>query len=148
MRKKPESIQNTELYHIRDEIVDWVLLACSALGIVAQTFATLRMIFIGFSYVIMSQNLIVIALIGITIKRKSIGLSVKTAIVLFIIYAIFLSSFVKFGFLASSKVYLVIAPIFGFYLRLQKNHHPHPCKRGHLLCCRISFYQRNTHLQF
>ena len=116
MRKKPESIQNTELYHIRDEIVDWVLLACSALGIVAQTFATLRMIYIGFSYVIMSQNLIIIALIGITIKRKSIGLSVKTAIVLFIIYAIFLSSFVKFGFLASSKVYLVIAPIFSAFI--------------------------------
>ena len=53
-----DKIQQDELYHIRNEIVDWVLLACCALGIVAQIFAILRILNVGFGYVIIFSTFI------------------------------------------------------------------------------------------
>lgn len=105
-----------ELYHIRNEIVDWALIACSAIGIIAQIFATLRIFYVGFSLVIIFQNISMLLILLITIFRKRINLNVKTAFVLFILYTFLISGFVRFGFLASSKVYLIIAPIFSTFI--------------------------------
>ena len=116
MLEKSAKIHKNELYQIRNEIVNWVLIACTTLGIIAQIFATLRIIYIGFKPVIIYQNLILASCIIVTVFRNRIHLHIKTAFILSIIFLVMISGFKYFGFLASSKVYLIVIPLFSTFI--------------------------------
>lgn len=107
--KKPERI--AEIEAIKNSIMNTSILVGSLIGILAEIFTTYRAVTYGFTMVYFVQSAVVGLILIVAYYRKSLSLTFKVNVLNLLIVATILAGLIKFGFLISSKVFIVAMPL-------------------------------------
>jgi signal transduction histidine kinase len=106
-KSKPYTLEG-----IRNEILDSTLITGSAIGIIAYVISLYNWFRIGFQYSYIINFAIIAGFLTITLLRKKLSINVKTYSIIFILLFITLIDAVFYGLLSSTRVYVVLIPLF------------------------------------
>lgn len=110
MEKQSSIKQN--ITDLQNKIVNQALVVFSILGLVNQPLVILRALNFGFNPSTIIQITIACFLFILTFYRKKISLTSKITSLIIIILVVFISGLFSYGFLTSSKIYIVAIGIF------------------------------------
>lgn len=102
----------TEFLKIKTRIVDLSLVFASLIGLITYLITLFRVELKGFHLSNLTNLLVLILILGITLFRKKIGLLIKVNFILFCVFLVILFDLMQYGLLASNKVFIVIVPFF------------------------------------
>ncbi len=111
----------TELIQLKEKVVNQALVAFSIIGAFVQAFVAIRAFTYGLDIYFFLQTFWVFLLFAITIFRKKIRLNIKLLFFMLIIFFVMAFGLKAVGFLASSKVYVAIVPVFISFILKYKN---------------------------
>jgi signal transduction histidine kinase len=107
---------NEKLNQLREKITNTSLLAITAMSILGQMLATLRVTYTGWSWAFLFQWLSIIVLLFLSIFRNRISTNVKVIILLAVVFNSVISGMIYFGLLAVGVFYSVLIPLFSSFL--------------------------------
>ena len=110
-----------ELFRLRNNIVDKALVIGYAFGVVSYAVTFTRALSYGFDFTFAIMSAVVLGLGLIVWFRKRIDLSVKVYSVMLVVLMALVTGLSKYGYLVSSKAYLILIPVFvSFILEFKK----------------------------
>ncbi len=101
-----------ELFQIRDSIVNKALVIGYLLGLLSYFTTLFRAFTYGFDLAFVIITIVVILFGVIVFYRKKLSLQVKIYSVMIVVLMALITGLSKFGFLVSSKAYLILIPVF------------------------------------
>lgn len=100
------------IQELQNKIVDFALLAFSSIASVIQLITLYRAIRFSKMDIFILQGGILLLLLLVTIFRKKLSCNIKILFILILTLLIFVTGLYTYGFLASSIIYVAIAPVF------------------------------------
>ncbi len=101
-----------ELKYLRDDIVNKALVIGYLFGLISYLVTLVRAIKYGFNWTFVAITVVIIYLGLLVFYRTKIKLNYKVASVVIVVLMALVTGLSKFGFLVSSKAYIILIPIF------------------------------------
>ncbi|GAO30647.1 PAS domain-containing sensor histidine kinase [Geofilum rubicundum] len=120
MNKTPETYS---LEDIKNQVLNTSIIVASVIGSLAFISALLsRVTTTGFNLSIAFEALALLVLLLVTIRRKHFHISIKAYLLVSLIFFLSLSDAFFYGLLSSTRIYLVLVPLFSIiYLTLKRS---------------------------
>jgi len=103
--------ENT-LDELRDSIINKALIYGSSVAVITYLLSLIEFFSTGFEVSFITDLCVVLTIVIVTIKRKSISISVKSYLVLACIFVVVIVDVVEIGILSANKVLLILIPFF------------------------------------
>ncbi len=118
-----KSAKINSLEDIKNQVLDTSIIAASIIGSLAFTTALIsRLTGTGFNLSVIFEGITLLALLFVTIRRKHIHISIKAYLLVSLILFLSLSDAFFYGLLSSTRIYLVLVPLFSIiYLTLKRS---------------------------
>ncbi len=101
-----------ELKYLRDDIVNKALEIGFIFGVISYLVTLIRAFKYGFNWTFVAITLVVIYLGVLVYYRSKININYKVGSVVIVVLMALITGLSKFGFLVSSKAYIILIPIF------------------------------------
>lgn len=106
-----------EMDLIRNRLIDNSLIAFSFLALFSTLFTVFRTYYTGgFNWVFFLQTSLAFFFISMTLFRKRVSINFKVLFLFLAIFMIQISGIYQYGFLASSKIYTLLIPIYAVFI--------------------------------
>lgn len=112
---KPLNV-NKSIDALKNKIVNQTYIGLSIMAFVAILFVGIRSFSYGFSANFYILSLLVLMMWSITIWRNRFGLKFKLYLIMFLVLCALISGLHQLGFLATSRIYILVIPIFISFL--------------------------------
>ncbi len=110
-----------ELFQVRNVIVDKALVIGYFFGLFSYFVTLSRAISYGFDFAFVLITVVMIGMGLIAFFRKRLSLSIKVYTIMVVVLLALISGLTKYGFLVSSKAYIILIPVFvSFILEYKK----------------------------
>jgi PAS domain S-box-containing protein len=103
----------SEIDFLKNKIINLGLLVGSVLSTVTYFLSLIKIKHVGFQITYVTDFIVVIAIILITIYRNRLSLIFKTLVILAGLFVVYTTDLLLFGLLSANKVVLVLIPFFG-----------------------------------
>ncbi|WP_109830747.1 PAS domain-containing sensor histidine kinase [Reichenbachiella versicolor] len=114
-----ENVKNSKFQDfklVKEHIVNLSLSTGAVLAIIAGTFMIIRSFDYGFSWSHVYQMCLVVYIALLGFSRRRLSLNFKVYSIIFVICSTIIAGLFKFGFLISTKVFIVFIPIYAVFL--------------------------------
>ena len=113
--RKPLDV-NKNIDDLKNKIVNQTYIGLSIMAFVAILFVGIRSLTYGFSSNFYILSLLVIIMWSIAIFRHKLGLQFKIYLIMLLVLCALISGLQELGFLATSRIYMLVIPIFISFL--------------------------------
>jgi PAS domain S-box-containing protein len=106
---------------VKDQIINLSLIFASAVGILTYLISLTRFSKTGFEISFITDIILLIPIIGITIFRKRLSIKIKSSTIISVIYILFLVHVSNYGIFTGDKVLIILIPflsLIAFSLRI------------------------------
>ncbi|MFN8206558.1 MAG: PAS domain S-box protein [Bacteroidales bacterium] len=101
-----------DLLEVRNQIINVSLTVTSITGSIAYLVSLYRWYLTGFQFSFIIEFLIIASLIALTIRKASLSLSLKTYVIISLIFLFSISDALRYGLFSAARVYLILIPFF------------------------------------
>lgn len=99
--------------HVKEQVIHSSLIVASILGSAAFLISNIfRFLSSNFNVSLLFESLVLAILLGVTIKRKHISISIKAYIMIALVLILSLSDAYIYGLLSTTRIYLVLIPLY------------------------------------
>ncbi len=109
------------LQALQNKIVDFALIAFSSIATIVQVITLYRAVSFGKMYTFIIQTLILLLLVITAFFRKRLSFNFKILTILVVTLMIFISGLYSYGYIATSIIYVSVAPVFVSFIASIRN---------------------------
>ncbi|GAB4229088.1 MAG: hypothetical protein Tsb0034_00600 [Ekhidna sp.] len=107
-----ENLNYSKIDRVKNDIIDHALVIGAIVSLITYCVSLIQGLKTGFEYSFLSEFAVVLAVIGVAMFRKRLGLKTKAYIILICIFVAVLGDIIEVGIISANKVLIILIPFF------------------------------------